>query len=152
MKIEGDRELIKALKEIPDKLARKTLRTVGTKAARPVAAEARKLVKPVSPTIAKSIAIKAKVYPKSGNLFVAIGPRRDSPKSPTGHNPSKTAHLVDRGTKPHDISRGWVRIKHPGARATPFLQPAEKKAQAEVERIFLKELSEGLTKILKGIK
>lgn len=153
MKVEGDEKLIRALKAFPDKLARKVLRKAGSKAATPVARAARKLVRPTSKTIATSIGSKVKVYPKSGRLFVAVGPKRDTPKSPTGHNPSKTAHLVDRGTKPHRLRvYGRVRIVHPGARPRPFLEPAEKQSEAEVKRIFIKELHDGVERTAKELE
>lgn len=153
MKVEGDETLIRALKAFPDKLARKVLRKAGSKAATPVARAARKLAKPTSPTIAKAIGTKVRLYPKTGRLFVAVGPKRDTPKSPTGHNPSKTAHLVDRGTKPHALRvYGRVRIVHPGARPRPFLEPAEKQSEAEVKRIFIKELHDGVERTAKELE
>lgn len=148
MRVKGDEALIKSLNEFGDKLARKVLRKAGSKAATPVAKAARKLVKPVSPTIAKSIGTKVKIYKKSGNLFVAVGPKRDTPKSPSGHNPSKTAHLVDRGTQPHMIRLfGRVKFRHPGAKATPFLEPAKAETERETQRIFTRELASGIEKL-----
>jgi len=152
MKLEGDEKLIRALKAFPDRLARKVFRKAGTKAAAPVAKAARKLAKPTSPTIAKSIGTKVKLYQKTGRLFVAVGPKRDTPKSPTGHNPSKTAHLVERGTKPHAQRLfGRIRIVHPGARPYPFLEPAEEQSKSEVERIYSKELREGVERVAKEL-
>lgn len=39
--------------------------------------------------------------------------------------PSRYAHLVERGTKPHDIKVGGRIIRHPGSKAHPFIGPAQ---------------------------
>lgn len=149
MRIEGDKELIKALRAFPEKLSKRVLRSAAGKATTVVAKAARLQVKPISPTIAKHIGTRVKLY-KGGNVFAIAGPKRDTPISATGHRPSKTAHLVDRGTKPHGLKAwGKVQIIHPGARAHPFLEPAEKQSSAEVKRIYITALREGIAKITK---
>jgi hypothetical protein len=151
MKISGDEELKRALKAFPDKLEKRVLRSAAGKAATATAKGIRREAKPASPTIARFIGTKVKLY-KQGTVFAIAGPRRDSPKSPTGHNPAYTAHLVDRGTKPHSMKAwGRVRIVHPGAKAQPFMQPGAHQATSDVKRIYLQALRDGIAKITKEL-
>lgn len=163
MRVTGDKELIAALRKFPSKLAGRVLRRAGAKAATPVAKAARKIVKPISPTIAKSIGSKVKVY-KSGNLFVAVGPRADAPKSRKTvehplteektrrlHNPVYTAHLVHGGTKPHQIvikkATPPRTLNHPGVKPTPYLNEGLEAQRAAVEQIYVTELRKGIAQI-----
>jgi hypothetical protein len=163
VRVNGDKELIEALKKFPGKLSGQVLRRAGQKAATPVAKAARKLVKPISPTIAKSIGTKVKVY-KSGHLFVAVGPKAEPPKSrkvvehPVTeekvrrvHDPRFTAHLVHGGTKPHKIVIKKTdpnrTLNHPGVSEFPFLTKALEQEKALGDQIYLQELRDGIAKI-----
>ncbi len=83
----------------------------------------------------KFISQKVKFYVARTTAIGLVGPavrpavvmRRPSSWStqPQRQNPVKYAHLVERGTRPHDIrtKRGGT-IMHPGAKAHPFMGPA----------------------------
>lgn len=135
--VTGVKELVSALQQLPIVARKRVLKSAVSKASTPVVKAAKKLVplgaglKPdgsprehLRKTITKTA---AKVY-KNGSVVVTIGPRyRAAPHS----------HLVDLGTKPHDIRftkhvflngrpvifPGQV-IQHPGAKAAHFMQGA----------------------------
>lgn len=163
MRVTGDTETLKALKEFGGKLSGQVLRRAGQKAATPVAKAARSFVKPVSKTIAKSIGSKVKVY-KSGKLLVIVGPKAMNPKSVketenpmTGvtkkreHIADRTAHLVDRGTKAHKINlfkKKKLRVvKHPGTKGNFFLERALAQEDSLSKQIYFNELKAGVAKL-----
>lgn len=163
MRVTGDEALLKALKVFPGKLSGQVLRRAGQKAGTVVAKVARQLVRPVSKTIAKSIGTKVKVY-KSGKLLVLVGPKAQNPKSTkivenplTGvkkkraHEPDRTAHLVDRGTKAHAITlykkKKFRVVKHPGTKGNFYMERALIQQDSMAKQIYFNELKNGVAKL-----
>lgn len=97
----------------------------------------------------------AKTTKRTGNLEKSIGVVTGKGKysanvlittRTTGKFKGAHGHLIEFGTKPHDIKprkKRWLKlgnlflklIKHPGSKALPFLGPAlESKAEATIDR------------------
>lgn len=151
MKLAGVEGVMKTFRELPETVQRKIMRPVINKASTPVVKSAKQRVKPMSKTIAKSMTKKVRSYSRTNSVLVAIGP--DSKYvGEDGHKPSKTAHLIEGGTKPHIIkTAGWhgkgaaqYQVKHPGTPARPFLKPALETNRAQGMNIFQSELKRRL--------
>lgn len=159
VKIKGLKPLLKALKQLPDKLQRKVLRPAVTKASTPVVKTAKRLA-PVGagltpdgrerPNLKKTITkTRAKVAKKTGTVYVVVGPER---------NKAPHSHLVHDGTAPHDITlskplvlqntvlpAGTV-IHHPGAKAQPFLADAVEATRSQCQQILQRSIAAGIEK------
>lgn len=153
--MDGEKQLRRALQALPEKLQRKVARKALSKGGRLIAKEARKLVRPVSRTIAKSIAVKTKVY-ASGTGLAIVGPRemtgaaralRVAEVGDRFHNPSKTAHLVEGGTKPHLIPGGTTPRQHPGTEPHPFILRAGQTQGADAQRAMVAMYQEGIEQV-----
>jgi len=108
----------------------------------------------------KAVVSKVKGYP-SGNAVLMVGVR--DKKSGDGENPGKYFHLVDLGTKSHELpgrparmNGQWIlvpgRWQHPGAKSKPIREPATNAVTSEkisdkimvrLEKLLTKELSTG---------
>lgn len=151
--VTGDDELVgrlQALDKAGSRIAKKALEI----AVQPILDKAKQRVRPTSPTIADSIGVQQKVKNKGLYRFIRIGPTTDPGNKTvkaklnpiTGlykarwHNPAKTAHLVELGTKPHKIRLfGKVQIDHPGAAARPYLVPALEEHATMATAVFQQE-------------
>jgi HK97 gp10 family phage protein len=88
-----------------------------------------------------SISVRIATSRKTGAVYAVIGPRRRFVFKRKGRKisegaPTKIAHLIEKGTRPHSIRKGarlgrkgrsaggQVGRPHPGARAKPFLRPS----------------------------
>ena len=111
-----------------------------------------------SRTMAKDLFVSSKVTHTTGQA--QIGAKR-------GTRLGRLGHLMERGTRPHTIMAGGKRgrtgkklladveegivfgrvVKHPGARAKPWLEPAIEDAEAEVIQVFEEAI---LTQIAKA--
>lgn len=144
-----------ALKELGDKTERRIVRTAIRKAGNLVAADARKRVKASArrgSRIGKAISVHVSVTNTRESAKVGIKQRAGA----------RHAHLLERGTAPHDIrprARGgkqvmaWKgraiygkKVRHPGARARPFLRPALEQNHAAIADIFAAELARQVEK------
>lgn len=163
LKITGDDELVGRLQALDKTGSRITKRAI-TAAVQPVIQDAKDRVRPTSPTIADAIGFEQKLRNKGQYHHIRIGATVDPGNvtvkariNPiTGrakakwHNPAKTAHLVELGTKPHRIRLyGRIRIDHPGAKPHPALIPALEQNEALVEAIFAREAWAGIERELK---
>tara|TARA_R110000824_G_scaffold188467_3_gene369824 strand:- start:19501 stop:20016 length:516 start_codon:yes stop_codon:yes gene_type:complete len=117
--------------------------------------------------ISKSIGVKDVLYKRSGTVVVMVGPRANYFDNATGHRPSNTAHLVELGTKSHDIrvkSAATLsnidsgvgdgtdivafgkKVTHPGTLGKPFLRPAlddsHSAVSAKVKQVIRKKLDQ----------
>lgn len=113
----GLKETTEALKSLPGKVQRSILRPAMSKATKPVFMAARVNARKVKDTglLAKGITRKVVTY-KNGALVVVIGPstkhrqevvrKRSFSKKPQMVDPSKYAHLVEYGTRPHSLTKG----------------------------------------------
>lgn len=62
-----------------------------------------------------------------------------------GSRSARIAHLVEFGTRPHEIKK--LKAQHPGARAKPFLRPAADESDVEVLDAIVKNAKKGLAKL-----
>jgi len=158
-RVSGIKPLLKRLKQLPDRAQRRVLRPAVTKAATPIVKAARRLAPKGTgqtpdgrdrPHLGKSITkTRAKLYRKTGTVLVVIGPEKN--KAP--HD-----RLVHDGTKPHSIvltqplqlgrvtlPAGFV-IRHPGAKAQPFLEQAVDATQSQSQMILQRAIAQGIEK------
>jgi HK97 gp10 family phage protein len=145
-KMSGGRELQRALAKFsPGRqraIARRALASASTLTLR--AAKQRAPVE--TGLLRKSLGKKTKTYPNKGTVVVAIGPRTGFRRlvrvkgKLVRRNPTKYAHLVEFGSRPHTVGKGSSLRKrrqrgvmHPGVAARPFLRPAlDTTAQAAI--------------------
>jgi len=152
VEVKGLRAVLRALKKLPESARGRVIKSSVSKAATIIVKAAKKLVplgdglKPdgtprehLRNTITKT---RAKVY-KNGSIVVTIGPRfRAAPHS----------HLVDLGTKPHDITltKPWLNlpagtvIKHPGAEAAHFMDRAVAATQTQATAKMESSIASGI--------
>lgn len=162
LRIKGDDELVGRLQAL-DKAGTRIMKRAIAIAVQPVIQDAKNRVRPISPTIADAIDFEQKLKNKGQYHYIRIGAVTDQSATTvkarinpiTGrakakwHNPSKTEHLVEQGTKPHNLKiYGRIRIKHPGARPHPHLIPAVEENAALVEAIFAREAWAGIEREL----
>lgn len=126
IRIEGIDEVRAALRALPAKIERNVIRGGLRAAAKIVADEAKRLVPVRRGFLKKSIRISSRA--KNGIVTVSVK---------AGGKGARHAHLVERGTKPHLIGRKGFKsapIRHPGARAKPYMKPAfERKVRAALD-------------------
>ena len=152
MYVSGQQEITAAFKALELKVRKRIMVAALKKAGDPIAKAAMANVRPMSPTIAASIGIQMKSYRRGSFQSLKIGPTTDSltwktktVESPfTGkmlrviHKPSKTAHLVEGGTKPHVITfKNGRKLRHPGTSPRPWLRPARDEHAALAETTFI---------------
>jgi HK97 gp10 family phage protein len=139
LKLENDKQLVAQMRRIRAAVVKKAVRKANTKAMRPVVQQAKASVRKESGTVSKAIGVRHKHYSRSGTMVSMVGIRNQDSvikQRPTinpfsgmsayrKHDPRKTAHLIERGTKPHQIVVfGRLKISHPGTKPRPFLAPA----------------------------
>lgn len=149
----------------PDKrlahLKRAVRNRIMRKAARAGAAEVRKEAKRHAPkgesgTLKASISVRISTNKRTGAVYAIVGPRRGLVrKKSRGHvyedRPSKRAHLIEKGTRPHWLAKGGAigvarRVgRHPGAKANPFLKRAwmssHSRAVSRMRQVIAQELA-----------
>ena len=157
--VSGLKPLLRRLKVLPERMQRRVLRPAVTKASTPIVKKARRIApvgdgttpdgrdrKHLAKTITKT---RAKLSRKTGSVMVVLGPAKgEAPHS----------HLVHDGTQPHDIvltrplslgrvtlPAGFV-IRHPGARAQPFLSDAVAATRTQSQRILKQSIAKGIDK------
>ena len=176
--VKGVEEAIEALAQIKRSIANRILRTAMRKAAKPIWDAAKSNVAVETGLLKKSLFAKVKTYP-SGVTVAVVGPRKGFKMAATkgvrkagsatakrfaksqGRNPTKYAHLVEGGTKPHALGSGsrltlgrksYTRAgpqsgrRHPGARAQPFLKPAMDANVGQAKEIIIATINAELAK------
>lgn len=161
LRVQGDKELLKALNNMKWSAARKAIQKANSKASRPIVSAAKSNVRRESNTVAKAVGVRHKAYPKNGNVVSVVGVRNDSSLTQERpainifngawfyrkHDPRKTAHLIEGGTKPHQIVVfGRIKISHPGTPPRPWLEPALERNQTKVLAIHGEILAQELGK------
>jgi HK97 gp10 family phage protein len=147
--VQGLAELEAKLLAMPEKYARQALLNAAKKAATVLVEAARAIESPHSRTgkLASAIAqtVSTKGLGEAGAEVLAIV-GIDTKKSRIGH-------LLERGTKAHTVKVKRAKVlanaqqvfgrvvRHPGARAYPFMQPAWDENQEYVLEIFQDELA-----------
>lgn len=128
LRLSGNRELESKLFAIEQKMRTKIVASCVRKAAKPKLSAMKSSVPVETGLLKKSLGLRVKTYRNSKVTVAAIGPRHGHKSG--GRNPVKYAHLVEGGTKPHNIKtlrlpsgkiikRNW---KHPGTKAVWFMR------------------------------
>lgn len=148
-------DLEKALRALPMNIQRRVTKKAMPKATRVMVVAAKLNLRAAklegTGALIKSIDSKVKRY-RSGNIVGIIGPSAEpgrQRKSETGDNrkPSKYAHLIEFGTKPHYMaSAAFAGIvvkafQHPGTKGVRFLTRAFDSHKGKTLQIFKTELT-----------
>lgn len=149
---------------LPKKLQKNVLTKASRKAVKSTMMQAKRNVKPVSPTIAKSIGVRQKTY--SFAVSTVLGPRHGfaTTKQIQGsngpysfyHDPVNTAHLVELGTAPHPVPKkkgnpaflsendegfdvSFVgAVEHPGTKGLFFMERAWNQNKGDMFNVLAK--------------
>ncbi len=156
--IQGDKEILEKLLSFDSREFKTAVTFAARKAESIPLKDARSRAAGVGKkgNIAKSLIEKVKQYPSSGAVLAIVGADSKYRDAQTGHRPSKTLHLVERGTKPHEINAkgefllavpiggGQFRyvksVHHPGTAAHPILTPAQEQNNPKVIASFSAEI------------
>ena len=159
------------MRVLPVKIEQRVSKAAMRKGGNVIAKDARKRArkKGRTGTLAKSIGVKAMSF-QSGNASAIIGPRKAYEDTKLNHKPVNIAHLVELGTKPHEIvaSRtGFLGLGGGGmlssmndpwkdgkpqifgrrvtvsAPAQPYLEPAYTSKKAEAYTTIARAMEEG---------
>lgn len=136
-RIEGVEALQAILKNLTPATQRKVLRPALNVEGTKILQAAKRNVPVKTKLLRKSLGKKTKTY-KDGTIIVIVGPRHGFKQTVKGRtqNPTKYAHLVEGGAKPHFLyfvdapssgpgkKRKLVRLMHPGAPAQRPLKRA----------------------------
>lgn len=154
IEIKGASELQRILKELPEKLERVVMRGALRAGAVEIQREAKALAPVDSGKLRDSIRISGGV--KRGAYVYSQVKVGGVKKGDAFY-----AHMVEFGTKPHEIKpksapslflAGILRasVKHPGARARPFMRPAFDNKAEDATKAFGKYIAERLAKLAGG--
>lgn len=163
------RDILRVLKQLPQKVADQVVRPAAKKALQPILSTARSILKTRSTTglLASSLGVVQRANRRRGTVYSIVGPMTGFKDPATGENPANIAHLVEFGTKPHLIApkgqSGALKIKrgvgpavyvegavrHPGARAKPFMRPAYDTKGREVVKIVEQEIGKSIMRRVK---
>jgi len=113
-----------------------------------------KEVKAIQKNKIQSIEGKRKVgigFNKKGKAYMFVGPRRKATDLGT---PSKYAHFVESGVKPHKIkvNRGHNAgrtFNHPGYKATPFVAPSYDAIRSRAQQMMIEAMETAIQETLK---
>lgn len=160
-------DLRKKLSRLKWTAARKAIQKANSKAIRPVVSSAKSNVRPISNTVAKGIGVRHKGYSQTGTVISVVGVRNDASlavdrliENPFSgqlsyrkHDPRHTAHLIEGGTKPHQIVIfGRIHVNHPGTAPRPFLKPALTRNESKIIAIHGQILAQELEKAVARVK
>lgn len=168
------KELQTLLRAIPDAIQRRAFRAAVTKGSQVVNRVAKRLVPVESGLLKKSIGYKIKSFINKQNgtigYYGVIGPRtagfkmavprtkgrRVKPGRPGNmvmSNPSKYAHLVALGVRPHQVpvtgKKGDSRrtmATHPGHKGVHFMKEAANATRTQVQTAMVNELQKAIDK------
>ena len=166
----GDEEVQRALKNMAQDVTGKVLRAATQNSMKPYARDAKKRMAEISPTIAKAIGNRTKLYAKKGVVVNVVGIKRETTPTirertvtmPDGssktfkrkHDPRNTAHLVEFGTKPHKITIPWLsgrflkyKADHPGTQEYAPMRKALEAQKDTVLRTMRREVLGGVEKL-----
>lgn len=159
-------------RNVRDKIVRPSV----NKALDPVLSAAKALVRKRTGLLQKSLGKRLRQYrgtfvgitgPRTGSQTTGRGRKRKKKLSALGLKfkaagvmPSKYAHLLEKGTRPHSLRKGSKLLRkglnllakagvrlgrwHPGARPYPFMRPAWLSQQAQVESVLTTQLTQRL--------
>lgn len=153
--VTGDRELIKKLNKLERRVQTRSIKRASSKAIRPVVQDAKAGARGESKAVAKGIGVRHKMYKKDNNLVSVVGVRNVASVATTRqqlnpftgetetlpHDPRHIVHLIEGGTKPHMIQvYKNLKVRHPGTKAKPFLEPAMTKNETRIAQIYRETL------------
>lgn len=154
IRVVGDKELMRRLEKLSRSLSNKILRPAVAAACRPMRSAARAGAPMVMGNLKASIEQKVKTGKVA--VFGVIGPRSDVVGTRVDlfgrtvpEKPSKIAHLVEGGARPHTIRTGRglkVIWKHPGFAGTHFMERAFDRTSHTTQSIMERKIAEGLEK------
>lgn len=147
MRIDGLKELDKALGELGKRVGKATLRKAIKAASVPVINDAQALA-PVDDGTLKASIIAGTKLGKAQRKLQNKESRANGGKATAEIYIGPTAphaHLVEFGTAPHVLYRG---IKHPGTQPQPFMRPAFEQNQEKMMEIMKQELIIQINKAL----
>ena len=154
-------EAVKRIGEVPDKLLRKGIRRGFASLSKEIYDKQKAALKQIKEgksninektgkkggkrkqstgALYKSIGRKINVNLKMGKAYFVVGPRKNQP-----YLPSKYAHLVENGVKPHIIKVNNGRnagktFSHPGHGKQEWLKPSFKGVQEKALRVVVDEI------------
>ena len=141
-----DKRLLALGRTLRNRILRKAVRA----GAKPVRQAAKRLAPKLTGATAASLTVRISTHKRTGTVYAVVGPQRRYQFKRKGKvrsvgTPTKIAHLILFGTRPHSLksgdSLGRTRVskrtgkavitpfrqtgrRHPGAKANPFLQRA----------------------------
>lgn len=145
-KLEGGKELQRALKTLGVRVQRKVLRQAVNAASTPVVKAARRKAPKQSGLLRKSLGKKLKTYTKNGTVMALVGPRKDVEGEHEGEKrrPARYAHLVENG----HVAADGTHVP-----AQPFLRPAFDETQPQALDTMRRKLAAGVvTEMVKAVK
>jgi len=162
MALNGLKEAVDALGAVEKKVRKSLLRKAAVAGGKIVMRKYKDTVAKRSGTLARSIGHKVKVY--QGAATDVIGARTGMTAVVKGRmeDPSKIAHLVEFGTRPHSTRRGSKLGRrgkadegqtgklNPGARAKPSLIPAKLSTGKQVIGLMTTILADGIASAGRG--
>lgn len=99
----------------------------------------------------KSITIKNNVDLRKGRAYMVCGPKKRADELGT---PSRYAHFLEFGTKPHQIAINRGRnagktFNHPGITARPFVKPSYDAIRAKAQQMMISAVENAIKETLK---
>jgi HK97 gp10 family phage protein len=151
--VEGLPALLRTLEGLSQAVRGRIVRAALNAAAKILQAAAKPATSREAGLLRKSMARKVKIYRGTGRGVGVVGPRVGAGKvvtrkagkwKPTSAyaDPTKYAHLVEGGVKPHRIGNK----PHPGVAPRPFLAPAVESQAEAVRSAMADEFAKGLAK------
>jgi len=159
VKVEGLKELDRALAELPKAVARNTLRRVLKKAGEPIADKARQLAPVKSGKLRDSIIVSAKLGTKAGQAeyaaameaglgqTAALGAMRDARRAAKGSGSFAEMHIGP-GRQPHAHLQEFGSVNN---QPHPFMRPAWDAHKDEALGIVRRDLGEEIMKSAKRL-
>jgi len=165
MKLTGDKELMRRLDVLPDRMRKRVIGPAVSQALTPVRRAMRAGAPRESDTLRLSITKKTKKY-RSGVIYGAVGPKKSFSSTYKGRRrvPYHYVHLAEEGTKPHIITPESRRalllpfkdaegkpmfrgvVSHPGARPSRFMLAAWLSNRSRSMRIMHTRVRAGLAR------
>ena len=164
--VHGADKLALRLKDLAPKLTEREVKRIMRGAGQEIVKRAKANLTAVDTGLLRdSIGLVVRAPRRGNRVVVVVGARGDAAftmvDSRTGKvmkRPTKYAHLVEFGTRPHRIvrkgisksGRPWVQvIDHPGTDPRPFMRPAFDGAGASVQARMQREVKKGLERIVR---
>lgn len=98
----------------------------------------------------KSITVKINANIRKGRAYMVCGPRKGAEELGT---PSRYAHFLEFGTKPHQIAVNRGRnagktFNHPGITARPFVKPSYDAIRAKAQQMMISAVENAIKETL----